>query len=177
MTCGKTAHLAMEFTFTPRGQCSSTSLNLLNIHPQLPRGTQDTGESGSHRRTRQYNSQPRTELFFFFFCKFETYVNVISNHNSCCKSDSSNFCCMILFFVKCNCPCTKCSYLIMNCFKSLSKLQKLFGLCDAAHPFKSGCVWTWDRDRESSSHVSQTLKLHTIMENNSKILQSRTSGS
>lgn len=133
MTCGKTAHRAMEFTFTSKGEYSSTSLNLLNIHPQLHRGTQDMGESGSHRRTRQYNSQPRTGLFFFFFCKFETYVNVISNHNSCCKSDSSNFCCMILFFVKCNCPCTKCSYLIMNCFKSLSKLQKLFGLlCDAA---------------------------------------------
>lgn len=120
MICGKTAHLAMKFTFTSKAKYSSTSLNLLNIHPQLVRNIW-RGWEWLHQRTSAVQ-QLAQSWFFFFFCKFATYVNVILNHNSCCKSDSSNFCCMILFFVKYNCPCTKCSYLIMNCFKSLSKL-------------------------------------------------------
>lgn len=120
------------------------------------------------------------ELVFFvclFFCKFETYINVISNHNSCCKSDSSNFCCMILFFVKCNCPCTKYSYLIMNCFKSLSKLQEMFGLCDAtdnialsSHVVFGLGVGTGRTAAMSARHSD----VHVIMEHNSKMLQSWT---
>lgn len=100
--------------------------------------------------------------FFFFNCKFETYVNVISNRNSCCKSDSSNFCCMILGFVKCNCPCTKCSYLIMNCFNLTVNGKEMFGLlCDTAGVVsQSCCVWTWGWDRESSSHRARCSCAH-----------------
>lgn len=120
MICGKTAHLAMEFIFTSKGEYSSTSLNLLTFILIFKEGHMTWVRVITPENFSSTTASP--ELIFFFFCKFETYVNVILNHNSCCKSDSSNFCCMILFFVKCNCPCTKCSYLIMNCFKSLSKL-------------------------------------------------------
>lgn len=113
---------------------------------------------------------------FLFFCKFETYVNVISNHNSCCKSDSSNFCCMILFFVKCNCPCTKCSYLIMNCFKSLSKLQKNVWLvvwCNRYIDLSSHVVFGLGVGTGRAAAMSATRSnVHTIMESNSKILRS-----
>lgn len=83
----------------------------------LPSITDFTGGSDTGEDCSFSDGTASPEWIFFFYCKFETYVSVISNRNSCCKSDSSNFCCMILVFVKCNCPCTKCSFLIMNSFK------------------------------------------------------------
>lgn len=100
---------------------------------------------------------------------------MISNHNSCCKSDSSNFCCMILFFAKCNCPCTKYSYLIMNCFKSLSKLQEMLGLCDATDNIALSSHVVFGLGVETGRTAAMSARhsdVHVIMEHNSKMLQS-----
>lgn len=41
---------------------------------------------------------------------FQTIIHVVNQ-------TPAIFVVWFFFFVKCNCPCTKCSYLIMNCFK------------------------------------------------------------
>lgn len=175
MICGKTAHLTVEFTFTSKGEYSSTLLNLLTSTLNFKEGDM-TWVRVINQRTSAVQ-QLAQNWFLFSFCKFETYINMISNHNSCCKSDSSNFCCMIFFFVKCTCPCTKCSYLIMNCFKiTITDTRNVWLVwCNRYIDLPSHVVFGLEvgtgRAAATSARCSNIL---VMTENNFKTLQSWT---
>lgn len=71
MICGKTAHLAMEFTFTSKGEYS---LKLLTSILNSKEGDMTWVREITPENVSSTTASPE----LIFFCKFETYVNVIS---------------------------------------------------------------------------------------------------
>lgn len=97
MTCGEAAN-GHGSPSPPKESAAQLGRTFEQPSSTLRKKGYDVAE-GLHQRAGAVE-QLAQNGFFFFNCKFETYVNVISNRNSCCKSDSSNFCCMILVFCK-----------------------------------------------------------------------------